>query len=129
MQFTVKIKDGAFVFKDEKKRAAYVSLVSSYSNSGKSLVISIVEFSRNITDSQLGLYHAMITEGAKESGHTFSQFKQQIEDMFCPYKHTKDFMGKIVSKKITVAEMDNMQFNDFFGQASAFVNEFFGTNF
>ena len=107
----------------------YNRTIGSYNGTGKVLVLSLEEFSPDITTKQHGLFKALLVKGSEISGYTYKEFEKELIDNFAPYKYQRSIMGEMVKERKNVSEMNHREFNIFIEQCIQFTNEFYGTNF
>lgn len=127
--FAFRVIDGKIKFVNKSQEAAYWSLLGSYNNSGKVLEISIEEFSKDVTQKQGKLFDKIVSVGSEASGHSFSEFRQMLIDEFFPFRYYKDILENNCKEHYKVEELNHAQFQSVIGQAVAFMNTFYDTNF
>jgi hypothetical protein len=123
------VKDGKPIFENDASITLYNRVMAAYSNTGKILVMTIEEWSPDVTDAQHKLFKALLVKGSEASGYTYKEFEDELIDNFAPYKFEKNIFDTISRTKKKVLEMNNKEFNLFIEQAIQFCNEFYGLNF
>jgi len=110
-------------------RDNYYKALGAYSNTDKLLVMTIEEYSPDITDKQHKMFKALLIQGSESSGYTYKEYEDELIDNFAPYKYERSIMGEMVKKRKQVSEMNHKEFNIFIEQCVQFSNEFYGTKF
>lgn len=107
----------------------YSKTIDSYNNSEKKLVMIIEEYSPITTEKQEKLFKALLIEGSKTSGYSYSEFENELINNFAPYTYIKSIIGDKIKIRKKVSEMNNQEFNIFLEQSIQFCNEFYELNF
>lgn len=123
------VKDGKPIFKDEASVTLYNRVMDAYSNTGKMLVMTIEEYSSDITPAQYRLFKALLVKGSEASGFTYKEFENQLTDHFAPYRYIKSIFGGMTKERKEVSEMNHKEFNIFIEQAIQFCTEFYDVKF
>lgn len=129
MDIRIKIVNKTFVYGSKKQEEWFAALLESYNNSGKEIVLSISEYSRDTTQAQRNLFKAMVAKGKDHTGMSYSEFESELISNFAPFKYIKDFAGIMHKVKKGVDEMNNKEFNDFIQECVVFMKEFFDLDF
>ena len=123
------VKDGKPIFENQASVTLYNRIMDAYSNTGKILVMTIEQWSPDITQAQHKLFKALLIQGSEVSGYTYKEFEDELIDNFATYKYTRSIMGEMVKERKRVSEMNHKEFNIFIEQCILFCNEFYGLNF
>lgn len=123
------IKDNQFYFDSIASRDNYFKTLGVYSNTNKLLVMTIEEYSKDITPGQYNLFKALLIKGSEISGYTYKELENELIDNFASYKYEKSILGEMVKIRKKVSEMNQKEFNIFIEQSIEFCTEFFGMKF
>ena len=123
------IKDDKFHFANKESMYSYLKIMDSYSGSGKTLVMTLEEFSPDITEAQHKLFKALLIKGSDISGFTYKEFEDELIDSFAPYKYERSIMGEMVKVRKQLSEMNHKEFNIFIEQCIQFCAEFYEIKF
>lgn len=122
------VKDGYPII-EKASLAMYNKTIEAFNNTGKKLVLIIEEYSPGVTEKQEGLFKALMMEGMRVSGYTYSDFENELLNNFSPFRYETSILGDKIKIRKKVSEMTNKEFNLFLEQSIAFCSEFFGFNF
>jgi hypothetical protein len=107
----------------------YSKIFTAYCNTGKLLVMTIEEFSAEITEAQHKLFKALLVKGSEISGYTYKEFEHEMIDSYAPYKYQKNIFDKMSRERKQVSEMNQKEFNIFIEQCIQFCYEFYDIKF
>lgn len=103
--------------------------MDSFNNSGKTLIITIEEYSPDINENQHKLFKALLVKGSEVSGYTYKEFEDELIQSFAPYKYQRSIMGEMVKERKSVSEMNHKEFNIFIEQCIQFCSMFYDLKF
>lgn len=123
------IKNGSYLFVDTASKTQFERIMEAYSSTGKTLTMTIEEFSADITEAQHKLFKALLIKGSEISGYTYKEFECEMIDSYAPYKYKKNIFGKMSRDRKQVSEMNQKEFNIFIEQCIQFCYEFYDIKF
>lgn len=126
---TFLFKNNEIVFENQDSFNHFQKLKESFSNTNVKLVMTIEEFSANISPKQIKMFQALLIQGSNESGYSYSEFEKTLIEEFAPYNYEKSITGKMTKIRKSVAEMSNKEFGIFFEQCVKFCSEFYNIKF
>lgn len=124
-----RFKNNEIVFENQDSYNHFQKLKESFSNTDIKLVMTIEEYSKNISPKQFKMFQALLIKGSNESGYSYSEFQKTLIEEFAPYNYEKSITGKMTKIRKSVEEMNNKEFNIFFEQCVKFCSEFYNINF
>jgi hypothetical protein len=125
----ITVENGKPLFKGMASYQNYNKVMEAYSNTGKILVMTIEEYSPDVTEKQQALFKALLITGSNASGYTYKEFEDELIDNFAPYKYQRSILNKMVKIRKRVSEMNHKEFNIFIEQCIQFGTEFYGMKF
>jgi hypothetical protein len=120
-----RFENNEIVFNDKGSYDQFMSIKKSLSNTNILLVMSIEEYSKDISPKQHKLFLRLLIKGSEVSGYTFKEFEQILIDDFAPFFYEKSITGKMVKTRKTVPEMNKKEFGSFYEQCILFCSEFY----
>jgi hypothetical protein len=123
------IKEGKMEFKDIPSYSTYTRILSSYSNTGRTLIMTLEEYSPDTTENQARLFKALLIQGSNASGYTYREFEDELKQHFAPYRYEESIIGGKVKIRKKVSEMTNREFNIYLEQSIQFCAEFYDIKF
>jgi len=117
------------VFVNKESMSQYQKFMDSYNDTGKILVMTIEEYSPDLTEKQHLLFKALLVQGSMISGYSYKEFEDELTDNFAPYKYQESIIGGKVKIRKKVSEMNHKEFNIFLEQCIQFSAEFYGLKF
>lgn len=116
-------------FVNTESMSLYMKFMDSYNDTGKTLLMTIEEYSNDVTDKQYAMFKALVIEGSNTSGYTYNEFEDELITTFAPYRYQVSIIGGKVKIRKRVPEMNHREFNIFIEQSIQFCAEFYDIKF
>lgn len=107
----------------------YNKFMDAFNNTDRVLIMTLEEYSPNVTDKQHSLFKALLVQGSMISGYSYKEFEDELIDNFAPYKYQESIIGGKIKIRKRVSEMNHKEFSTFIEQCIQFAAEFYDLKF